>query len=311
MRLDAAGRRDDRPGPAHRVPVERNAAAGRIQRPPEIDRADRSRVSRGVPSSRLLSKYSPLRPERDSSGCGSRRNSAGTVTNSRISAARARRVAARVRGRRSFCADAVEDRRSSSCRARCSRRAAPRRRRRRSRRSTRSVFASGSMRALVAQQHHRRRAPLRARARDDRRGRSTRAASSTSTYGFSNSPSSNFARSTRATAASTIAGGDQAALKRVQIRALLAVRRLKDHVEPGLERVLRRDRRVRLGMCSTVAPPVADASEMTNPWNPQSRFRMPFSSRGFCVAGQPVHRVVGGHHRSRAGLPIAASNGGK
>ena len=65
---------------------------------------------------------------------------------------------------------------------------------------------------------------------------------------------------------------DQPALKRVEIRPLLSVRRLKDDVEPGVERVAAPPSPCSASvMCSTVAPPVADASEMTKPVNPQSR----------------------------------------
>ena len=55
-------------------------------------------------------------------------------------------------------------------------------------------------------------------------------------------------------------------------------------------------------MCSTVAPPVADASEITKPGNPSRASACPFSRCRFCVAGEAVDRVVGGHDRPRARL---------
>src|SRR5262245_1831728 len=70
--------------PVHRAEYQSNG----IPRPGELSVQRKSirgstRVNLGAPSSRLLSKYSPFNPARDSRADGRRRNSEGTVTKSR------------------------------------------------------------------------------------------------------------------------------------------------------------------------------------------------------------------------------------
>jgi hypothetical protein len=55
-------------------------------------------------------------------------------------------------------------------------------------------------------------------------------------------PRSNFAVSTRSTAASMTESAMVPLLERIEVRAVLRPRRLEDHIEPRLERVLRRRR---------------------------------------------------------------------
>ena len=242
----ACRRRDDRPGPARRIPVERNAAARRVERPAEVDaRIDARQPRRAFEA--VLSKYSPQSPTATRAPTAGAGTPDGTVTNSRTSRPGPGRVVD-VATAGTSCSR-MPSRIETLSTARPAVAAEPRlvgvgadHRDR-----ARCVFASGSVLPIVLQQHDRLRAPPRAPARDARRCRSHAAAASASTYGCSNSPSSNLTRSTRATAASITADGNQSALQRVEVRPLLSVRRLKHDVEPGLERVLRRYGRVRLG----------------------------------------------------------------
>ena len=63
-------------------------------------------------------------------------------------------------------------------------------------------------------------------------------------------------------------------------------------------------------MCSTVAPLVPDASEITNPLNAQSRFRTSVSRCRFCVAGDPSTELYAAI-TDRAPARNDATNGGK
>ncbi len=79
----------------------------------------------------------------------------------------------------------------------------------------------------------------------------------------------------------------EAAADRVQVRRVLRMRRLEDDVEARSPGVRRGGGVSGSVMCSTVAPPVAAASEMTKPPNPHRPFSTSVSRRRFCVAGVP------------------------
>ena len=107
-----------------------------------------------------------------------------------------------------------------------------------------------------------------------------------STYGCSNRPSSNFTRSTRATAASTTRS-ESGRAECVQVRPLLSVRRLKDHVEAGIERMLRGSRGAGLGHVQHRRAARAGRIRNDESLEPPVRFRMSVSSQRFWCAGRP------------------------
>ena len=113
------------------------------------------------------------------------------------------------------------------------------------------------------------------------------AALSGSAYGRSKSPSSSLARSTRLTLASITESGTSPRRNASQYGRCCGNDDWKTTSSPASKAC-----RAAVGvsgsvMCSTVAPPVAAASEMTNPSNPHAPFSVSASSRRLCVAGTP------------------------
>jgi hypothetical protein len=80
---------------------------------------------------------------------------------------------------------------------------------------------------------------------------------------------------------------NQAALERIEIRPLLAVRRLKDDVEPGIEGVLSSRRRTLLRHVQHSGAARAGRVGNDEAPKPQSRLSTSVSKCRFCVAGDP------------------------
>ena len=176
--------------------------AGRVQRPAEVDPRVGARQTRGAPSSAVVVEVLAAQARDAVRPCRRRRQLRGRNDDVLARHASGSRRVAHVARRRAARANAVEDRDLSRCPARCSRRAAPPSASVPITAIDRSVVASGSVPRVVLEQHDRRARRLARERAMLGAGHSSTRRCPASTYGCSNSPSSNFARSTRATAAS-------------------------------------------------------------------------------------------------------------
>jgi hypothetical protein len=294
----AVRRHRDRAGPAGGVPIERDAAAGRVQRPAEVDARVRAREPRRPVEPRIvevLAGQAARRPVRRSRRQLFRWNDDGVADETAGTGSEAHGDAGAGRP-----PDAVQDRDRVIARSAVAAQARlfgihadDRDRPRRAGKRQHGRF--------VLQQHQRGLCRLTRQGAVAAVAETGRRLARIDVRLLEQTQFELHAQHARHRVIDCL-HGNQAALERVQVRPLLSVGRLEHDVEAGRERALGGRRRT--GLCHVQHRRAAGAGRVRNHESAKSpvAFQHVGQKPAVLMRGQAVHRVVGGHHRPRAGL---------